>query len=281
VKSPTDAWSAAVLASSDLLGERQNRDGAGESNMDLKNRIVLITGAARRVGRVLALELAARGARLALHYHRSKAEAEELKRQLENTGGVAEIFAADLAAFAETNSLIERVHGHFGELDVLINNAAIFECTPLDELTEADWDRHLNINLKAPFFLCRNAARFMRQSTIPERRGGRIINIADAEIAHPWPAYLPYSISKAALVTMTRGLARTLAPDIQVNALGPGTVLPPLDDEAQDIEQAIRRIPLKRLGSPTDIAQAVCFLLENGDYLTGAFIPIDGGSSIV
>ena len=250
--------------------------------MELQNRIVLITGAARRVGRVMALELARRGVRLALHCHHSKTEAEELKRQLENSGGVAEIFPADLADFTQTASLIENVHEHYGGFDVLINNAAIFECTPLDEVTEADWDRHLSINLKAPFFLCRDAARAMRQTDIPEHRGGKIINIADAEIVHPWPAYLPYSISKAALATMTKGLARTLAPDIQVNTIGPGTVLPPADEEGQEaIDQTLRRIPLGRLGSPMDIAEAVCFLLEKGDYITGAFISVDGGSSIV
>lgn len=243
--------------------------------MNIDQKVVLVTGSAKRVGRAIALDLASRGARLAVHYNESADEAREVRRRVIEEGGRAEIFQADLEQVAELSGLIERVTAAFDRLDLLINNASVFERTPLPDVSEADWDRHLNINLRAPFFLSQSAAGIMRR-----QGAGKIINIADSEIQVPWKGYLPYCISKAALVTMTRGLARALAPEIQVNAIGPGTILPPDDYTEEDRERAIQRIPAGRFGKVEDIVRAVRFLIEDGDYVSGVFIPVDGGYSI-
>ena len=243
--------------------------------MILQDKIVLVTGAARRVGRAIAEELAARGANLAIHYRSSEKEAEDFRDELRAAGHPAEIFQADLTVFTELDTLIDRVSKEMGGLDVLINSASIYERTTFNEVEEADWDRHLDTNLKAPFFLSKSAARIMR-----ERGGGRIINIADAETQARWPGFLPYGISKAGLLAMTRGLAKLLAPDILVNAIGPGNVLLPEDYTEDQAGKCLELIPLKRFGDPKDIARLTRFLIEEGDYITGAFIPVDGGYSI-
>jgi NAD(P)-dependent dehydrogenase (short-subunit alcohol dehydrogenase family) len=172
--------------------------------------------------------------------------------------------------------MLESCRQHFGRIDILINNAAAYFKTPLLNATEEDWDRLIDVNLKAPFFCAKLAAGYMK-----EQGSGQIINISDVAAYNPWVDYLPYCISKAGVATLTRGLAKELAPEIQVNAVAPGTVLMS-EDASEDYTSAIReRTLLKRIGQPRDIANTILFLLEGSDYITGAVIPVDGGSSLV
>ena len=163
----------------------------------------------------------------------------------------------------------------FGRIDILVNSAAIFYRTPFATVTEADWDRFLTVNLKAPFLLCRRAGELM------SRQGsGKIVNVADIAGAKVWAEYIPYSISKAGLLALTTGLAKALAPAVQVNAIAPGTVLLPDGSSAEERERALARVPLKRLGSPEDIARAAVYLIQS-DFVTGEVLSVDGGQRLV
>jgi NAD(P)-dependent dehydrogenase (short-subunit alcohol dehydrogenase family) len=243
--------------------------------MNLSGRVALVTGGGVRLGRETALELAAAGARVAIHYHASTEAAEAVAAEIRAAGGHAELFGLDLSRIAELPGLIERVVAAFGCLDVLVNNAAIFPRTPFEQVTEAEWDGVMAINLKAPFFLSQAAARAMQaQGT------GKIINLADISAERPWPGYLPYCLSKAGIVALTRGLARALAPKIQVNAVAPGTVLFPEGMPEEEREKLLKAVPLQRAGDATDVARTIRFLLEASDYVTGVVIPVDGGRSV-
>jgi NAD(P)-dependent dehydrogenase (short-subunit alcohol dehydrogenase family) len=244
--------------------------------MTLPGRVALITGGGVRVGRAIARELAAGGARVAVHYHASAEDAASVVAEIRAAGAQADSFRLDLGRIGDLPGLIERVTAAFGRLDILINNAAIFPRTPFDEVTEADWDRVMALNLKAPFFLAQAAARVMRA-----QGAGKIINLADIAAERPWPGYLPYSLSKAGIVALTRGLARALAPQIQVNAVAPGTVLFPEGMPEDEREILLKPVPLQREGDPTDVARAVRFLVEGSDYITGVVLPVDGGRSVV
>jgi pteridine reductase len=241
--------------------------------MDLQGRVALVTGAARRVGRAIALALAGRGAHLAVHYHASVAEATEVVEAAESTGARAWAVAADLRRPEAADELIQAVTTHFGTLDVLVNSAAIMVRTPLAEVSPAQWDEILALNLRAPFFCARAASRAMGA------RGGVIINIADLAGLEAWPAYIPHGISKAGVIHMTRSLAAALAPTIRVNAVAPGAVLLPESWTAEDAARLVRTTPLRRLGAPHDVAQAVLYLVE-ADYVTGETIIVDGGRHV-
>jgi NAD(P)-dependent dehydrogenase (short-subunit alcohol dehydrogenase family) len=163
-----------------------------------------------------------------------------------------------------------------GRVDILINNASEFFSTPIATVTEAEWDRLLDVNLKAPFLL----SRALGMERV-KQGGGKIINIADVSAFRPWVDFIPYSVSKAGLVTLTQGFAKALAPRVQVNAIAPGTILPPVTGwTSRQREQTLQSIPLKRFGAPDDVTRAVLFLIES-DYITGTVIPGDGGKSIV
>jgi NAD(P)-dependent dehydrogenase (short-subunit alcohol dehydrogenase family) len=163
----------------------------------------------------------------------------------------------------------------FGRIEILVNNAAIFSRTPFEELTEADWDRFLDVNLKGPFLLCRKIGAIML------RQGqGKIINLADVAGQKVWAEYLPYSVSKAGVIALTAGLAKALAPHVQVNAIAPGTILLPDGTSPEERERAVCRVPLGRLGSPEDIARAVVYLIES-DFVTGEILRIDGGQHLL
>jgi pteridine reductase len=244
--------------------------------MNLTDRVALVTGGGVRVGRAISLELAAAGARVAVHYHASVAGAEAVAAEIRQAGGEAELFRLDLGRTAELPALIEQVTRTFGRLDVLVNNAAIFPRTPFTEVTAAEWDEVMALNLKAPFFLAQAAAVSMRA-----HGGGKIVNLADIAAERPWPAYLPYGLSKAAIVAMTRGLARALAPEIQVNAVAPGTVLFPEGMPEEERERLLKPVPLKREGTAEDVARTIRFLIEGSDYITGVVLPVDGGRSVV
>lgn len=241
--------------------------------MQLEGRVALVTGAARRVGAAIARRLSASGMRVALHYRHSQAEAEALCNELNAAGGSARPFRCDLSDGAAAR-LVRDVIGAFGRLDVLINNASLFEPMRLDQFDLAAWDRTLRVNLTAPMILAHSAAEELR------RNKGRMINLLDAATERPWASHIAYCVSKAALQTLTRALARALAPDVNVVGVAPGVVdWPP--DYGEELRNALTdRIPLRRAGAPADVAAAIHYLLADGDYITGVTLPVDGGRAL-
>jgi len=208
--------------------------------------------------------------RIAVHYHSSAEGAQAAVDSLTRSGHEAESFRADLREPGAAQALIDSVVRRFGGIDVLVNSAAIMVRTPVEAVTTAQWDEIFSVNLRAPFFCAQAAAACMRD------HGGAIVNIADLAGMEAWPAYVPHGISKAGVLQMTRALARALAPGIRVNAVAPGAVLPPDDWSRDDVERLASTTPLRRIGSPEDVAQAVVFLLE-ADYVTGETVVVDGG----
>jgi len=243
--------------------------------VEIHDRVALVTGSARRVGRAIASALASRGCNLLLHYRTGAAEARALADEATRMGVKAVPAQADLADPAAAGALVRAAEGAFGRLDILVNNAAVFPRTPLGDVTAAAWDAIFAVNLRAPFLLAQAAAPLMARGG-----GGRIVNLADVSAERPWADYIPYCATKAALVALTRGLAKALAPDILVNAIAPGTVLWPEDYPVEAREREIRRTPLKRTGTPADVAQAVLFLLEKADFVTGQVLALDGGRTL-
>jgi pteridine reductase len=243
--------------------------------MDLTGRVALVTGAAHRVGRAIALRLAQARMRIAVHYHRSAAAAAETVAACQATGAEAVALPADLADPAAATELVEQALTRFGRLHVLVNNASTFERMTIDEFDLAAWERTLRINLTAPMVLVAAARDALRTA------GGRVINLGDVSVARPWPDHLAYMVSKGGLDTLTRVLARALAPEVNVVGIAPGVAEWPPDYPPELRERLTRRIPLGRAGSPEDIAAAVHFVLAAGDYITGAVLPIDGGRHVV
>ena len=241
--------------------------------MDLRGRVALVTGAGQRVGRAIALALAARGMKVAIHHHESAAGAEETAELARRAGGDGWPVRADLRTADAAERLVRDTAAHFGTLDALVNSAAVMMRTPVADVTAEQWDTMMALNLRAPFFCARAAAAVMGD------RGGAIVNIADLAGLEAWPAYVPHGISKAGVIQMTRALARTLAPHIRVNAVAPGAVLLPPDWTDADAARLASTTPLGRIGTPGDVAQAVCFLLES-DYVTGDTLIVDGGRHI-
>ncbi|MFN2383595.1 MAG: SDR family NAD(P)-dependent oxidoreductase [Gemmatimonadota bacterium] len=242
--------------------------------MELHGKVALVTGAGVRVGRAIALALASRGAALAVHYHASADDAEGTAAEARAMGVVAQTVAADLATVRAIQDLIGAVDAAFGRLDVLVNSAAIFPRTPWEEIDEAVWDQTQTLNLKAPFFTAWHAVPLLRR-----HGGGTIINIADWAGLRPYRNYLPYVISKGGIVTLTKTLAKELAPDITVNAVAPGPVLLPEDFETEAAGRVARATLLKRLGTPEDVANAAVYLAESS-YVTGHVLVVDGGRLI-
>ncbi len=243
--------------------------------MELKGKVALVTGSAKRVGRSIALALAARGAHVAIHYRSSQGEADKLVREINSAGARAQAFRADLEKVQEIENIIGQVLGVFGRIDVLVNSASVFYRKPLEEVTEYDWDHNLNTNLKAPFFLSKYAGLAMRR-----QGAGKIVNIGDWAGIRPYNNYLPYTVSKTGLIGLTKALAKALAPEVQVNCIALGPVLPPDQYEASEIETLVKRTLVKRLGSAEDVARAVLFFCEGTDFATGATLVLDGGRLI-
>jgi len=243
--------------------------------MNLTGQWAFVTGAGRRIGRMIALALAERGADIIVHCHRSRGEAETTASQVRTLGQRADIVVADQSDWNAVQSICEEAWRTTGGIAILVNNAAIYRRTPLAEVTERDWDELLDTDLKGPFAFARFLGPRMKA-----RGFGKIISIADAGAERVWPGYIPYCIAKAGVVAMTHGLAKALAPEVQVNAIAAGTILWPDDFDAKRKERALREVPLGRVGSPADVARAVCFLVENGDYITGTVLPVDGGRTI-
>ena len=241
--------------------------------MQLGGRVALVTGAGRRVGRAIALALAGKGMRVAVHYKASAVEAEETARLAREAGAPdAWTISADLRDAGECARLIDEVAARGGAFDVLVNSAAEMHRTPFDSVTESEWDDIMALNLRSPFFCSQAAARHMAS-------GGAIVNIADLAALETWPEYIPHGISKAGVMQMTRALAKKLAPKIRVNAVVPGAVLLPEHWTKEDADRLVRTTPLARLGAPEDVAHAVIYLLES-DYVTGNAIVVDGGRQL-
>jgi NAD(P)-dependent dehydrogenase (short-subunit alcohol dehydrogenase family) len=242
--------------------------------MELRDRVALVTGAGHRLGRAIALALAGRGMDVAVHCHRSRHEAEVTVHAIRELDRRAEIFEADLADATAARDLPGRVAAGFGRLDVLVNSAGIMTRVTVEETTPEVWDGILDLNLRAMFFTVQGALPWLRPV------GGRVINLADVGGLEPWPRYAAHCISKAGVVMLTRTLARALAPEITVNAVAPGAVLPPEQWDAAAREHLARTTPLQRLGSPADVTAAILYLLEGGDYVTGDTLVVDGGRLI-
>jgi len=242
--------------------------------MELADRVVLVTGAAQRVGRAIAVRLAEAGCHVAIHYRTSAESATATAERCQQAGVQAHTFAADFTETDQTIDLIPRVLDRFGRLDVLVNNASTFEPMTIDDFTPANWERTIRVNLTAPMTLAHAARASLRQAR------GRIVNLSDAATSRPWPAHLAYMVSKGALDTLTRVLARSFAPDVNVVGVAPGVAAWPDNYDEQTRDHLTTRIPLRRAGTPEDIAAAVHFILRDGDYITGVILPIDGGRQL-
>ena len=243
------------------------------SHSSLAGSVALVTGAAKRIGRSVALRLASEGAEVVVNYRSSKNDADEVVAQIAAMGRRAMAIQADVAKRADVTALFTAVEKEFGRLDILVNNAGMFFPAKFEELTEEQWDRILDTNLKSQF-LCSQAAAPML------RRGGhgRIINFASLGGLLAWPAYTHYCVSKAGVIMLTRCLARALAPEITVNAIAPGTISFP-GDAPELAEDFIRRAPLQRTGTAEDIDAAVVFLAKS-PFITGQVIVVDGGRTL-
>ncbi len=244
----------------------------------LQNKIILITGGAKRVGASICRLLHANGANLMIHYRSSVSEARALQAELnlQRPNSVA-IIQGDLLNLSILPSLVQETIKHFGKLDVLINNASSYYPTEIGNIHEEQWQDLMGSNLKAPLFLSQAAAMELR------KQQGCIINITDMHVERPKKGYIVYSVAKAGLVTLTKSLAHELSPEVRVNAVAPGPVMWPEDNPQFDElyrQRVISQTLLKRIGEPNDIAKAVKFLIQDAPFITGQIIAVDGGRSL-
>jgi len=241
----------------------------------LAGKVALITGAAQRVGAVVAEMLHEQGMNLVVHYHSSKQAAHVLQERLNavRPGSVA-LVQANLLDTAKITSMVQEAGNAWGRLDAVINNASSFYPTPVGSVTETHWDDLMGTNLKAPFFIAQAAARALA------KHNGCIVNLVDIHADRPLKSYPVYSAAKAGLIMMTKALARELGPEVRVNAIAPGAILWPdtMDDVTK--QRIISRIILKRQGQPRDVAKTVLFLIRDADYITGQVIAVDGGRTV-
>jgi len=243
--------------------------------MNIADAVVIITGAAERVGRVIALHLASQGARIAFSYYQEEEPWQQTLEEIEAYGNPALAARTEVRSAASIRSLVEAAWEKFGRIDVLINNASVWLKGNLMEISEEEWDLALDVNLKGPFLASQLTAEKMQA-------GGRgcIINITDLSAFQVWPGYAHHAASKSGLVSLTKSMAAELAPEIRVNAIAPGTVLLPENATEEKKRWAEEKSLLKRIGSPEDVARTAAFLIEN-DFITGAVYFVDGGRSLV
>ena len=243
----------------------------------LKNKSILITGAAKRVGAAIARRLHQAGANLVLHYRTSEREAHALQSELNlQRAHSAILVKADLLEAAGLAELVKTCADRFGSLDALVNNASAFYPTPLGSISMENWDDLIGTNLKAPLFLSQAAAPYLRKSA------GCIVNITDIHADRPLKNYVVYSVAKAGLVGLTKSLARELGPEVRVNGVAPGPIAWPEDGSFDEVtrQRVISHTLLKRTGEPEDIARAVYYLVADAPYVTGQIIAVDGGRSV-
>jgi len=243
-----------------------------ESKKSLQGRVALVTGAAKRIGRAVAVRLATEGADVVIHYNRSKSEADATVAEIAKLGRKSIAVQADLCSLAQIKRLFQQTTEHFGRLDILINSAANFLPAHLDDTTEKMWDAALDTNLKAPFFCAQAAAPMLKKSS------GVIINFADIGGILPWPGYIPHCASKAGVIMLTKCLAKALAPEVRVNAIAPGTITMSGDPSEWETD-FIRRAPLQRAGTTEDVADAVSYLIH-AKFVTGQLLIVDGGRTL-
>lgn len=243
--------------------------------MEINNAVVLITGAAQRVGRAVALELARRGARIAFSYYVEDEPWQDALAELESLGAQALACRADVTQPAEARALVEAALRAFGRVDVLINNASIWLKKPALEISADEWDAEMSVNAKGPFLMAQAVAPHMLA-----QGGGLIVNVTDLSAFQTWAGYAHHSASKAALVALTKVLALEWAPAVRVNAIAPGTVLLPDDATEEKRRWAVEKSALKRIGDPRDVARTVIYLIEE-DFATGSVCFVDGGRSLV
>lgn len=244
--------------------------------MEIKGLNVVITGSSIRVGKIIALSLAQKGANIVVHYNKSEVEAKQTREELEAYGVNTLLVQADLSRIEDLYKMHDLIMTQWKKVDVLINNAAIFYKTPFLEMKDEDIDNFFKVNLKAPMILSRLFGKEM-----VEQKSGKIINIVDVSAFRPWANFIPYCVSKSGLVALTQGLAKALAPDVTVNAVAPGTVLLAEDADPGMERSLIEKTPLKRIGSPVDIAKTVLFLIEGSNFINGEIIRVDGGRSLM
>lgn len=230
---------------------------------ELSGKVILVTGAAKRIGRGIALRLAAEGARVLVHY----GESEQAARELE-----LPVYQANLEKVSDITEMFRQIERQEGRLDALVNNAARFTRFDPMDITEADWDFIHSVNLKAVFFCCQQAARLMRKSG-----AGRIVNISSLGGIRPWADHAHYCASKAGVIMLTRALAKAFAPEITVNSVAPGVI--PFGETDARIESMIRETPAQRAGTADDIADAVIYFLKSSNFVTGQLLAVDGGLS--
>ncbi len=238
----------------------------------------LVTGGAVRVGREIVRTLARAGFEVVIHHRSSGAAASELATLLRAEGAVVELQQADLASAEACRGLVDRVLAG-GGLDVLVNNAAIYEARAVGQISVADWDRVHAINCRAPFLLAQGLAGALAKSSL--RGGGLVVNLADIGAERPAPGFLHYAVSKAGVVMLTKALAVELAPRVRAVAISPGTVLPPTDLDPDQLARMRGSIPAGRFGEPSDVADLVLFLAQKAPYVSGQVWAVDGGRSVV
>ena len=239
-----------------------------------ERRAVLVTGAAKRIGRAIALDLAAHGWDVAIHYHSSEADALDVVRAVEALGRRATALKADLGREAETGPLVGRAVAALGPLTLLVNNASTFESDGWNTVDRASWDLHVETNLRAPFVLTQAFAR-----QLPEGDEGNVINLLDQRVWNPTPAFMSYTVSKLGLWGLTQTLALALAPRIRVNGIGPGPAMPNIRQTQANFDEQCASMPLKRGTTPEEICRTLRFILD-APAMTGQMIALDGGQHL-
>ena len=243
--------------------------------MELTGKVAVVTGGAVRLGRAISLALARAGANVVVHYGSSRQAAADTCREIESLGVKSIAVQADIRIpVGAAQAVFQRVQEVFGRAEILVNSAAVFEPGTLAATDEDQWDRHFNVNLKAPFFLCQRFAEQLGTAV-----AGHIVNIADWRGTRPSTGQLAYTLTKSALVALTKNLALELAPRVQVNAIAPGAILPPPHTDKKYLKQLVDRIPLKHIGSPDEVTAALLFLLRS-DFITGEVVHIAGGEQL-
>jgi len=234
------------------------------------SRVALVTGGARRIGRAISLGLAGAGFDVIVNHHQSAGEASEVVRRIEGLGRRGYAIQADLSTSNGVDEVAHLLRREVGRLDLLVNNASLFPSAPLLEVEDREWDAVMAVNLKAPFLLVKATADLLTAS------GGCVVNLLDLSALQPWVEYPHHSVSKAGLLHLTRVMARALAPHVRVNAVAPGTVLPPEDYGETERERSRLSAALGTLGSPQDVVDTVLFL-EKSRFITGEVLLVDGG----